>query len=329
MSPSMSPSGSPSKNPEVLRYAAFTDAGMGGNPAGVVLDAGSLTDEEMLAIARTLGYSESAFLQGRSEEENAWRLRFFSPVAEVPFCGHATLATAVSLAERDGPGQVSLSTPAGLVEVRTAATAEGLTATLTSVPTHTRPVEPDALERALAALGWGYDDLDPHYPVHVGFGGNEHLLVAARSIERLAAFDYDYDALARLMAEEGWTTVHAFWADDLCTEPGSEGPGSDGPGSGGPASDGPASCGRCADGAVFHARDAFPPGGVVEDPATGAAAAAFGGYLRDLGLVEVPSRVTVLQGRHMGRPSRLLVDLDATSGSVRVTGTATRIAAPA
>jgi len=60
---------------------------------------------------------------------------------------------------------------------------------------------------------------------------------------------------------------------------------------------------------------------VVEDPATGAAAAAFGGYLRTLGLVEPPAQVTVLQGEDMGSPSRLVVDITA-DDRVRVTGAA-------
>jgi len=93
------------------------------------------------------------------------------------------------------------------------------------------------------------------------------------------------------MASEGWTTVHVF---------------------------------RRAEPAVFHARDPFPPGGVREDPATGAAAAAFGGYLRDV-LGDVPRRVTILQG-DLGAPSRLLVEIPAGSSSIRVTGTATRLA---
>ena len=94
------------------------------------------------------------------------------------------------------------------------------------------------------------------------------------------------------MRREQWTTVHLFHAE--------------------------------GDG-VFHVRNAFPPGGVVEDPATGAAAAAFGGYLRSLGLVRLPARLTLLQGRDMGRPSRLLVDLDPDVDTVRVSGAATRL----
>ena len=91
------------------------------------------------------------------------------------------------------------------------------------------------------------------------------------------------------MARERWTTAHLFWSE-----------------------------------AATHSKHAnpFPPGGVVEDPATGAAAAAFGGYLRDLGLVSLPSRVIVHQGYDLGRPSLLLVDV-AGRTTVRVTGHAT------
>ena len=70
---------------------------------------------------------------------------------------------------------------------------------------------------------------------------------------------------------------------------------------------------------MFHARNPFPVGGVVEDPATGAAAAAFGGYLRDLGLV-TPTRLRIIQGEDMGRPSELLVDVDPDEPTVRVSG---------
>jgi PhzF family phenazine biosynthesis protein len=275
---------------EVLRYAAFTDAGVGGNPAGVVLDAATLTDADMLAIARDVGYSETAFVL--PDESGATRLRYFSPLAEVAFCGHATVATAVALAERDGPGELHLTTLAGPIRVTTIADGSELVATLTSPATRTRPVSEAALSEALAAIGWKSDDLDPAYPPHVAFAGNDHLVLGVTSLATLAGLDYDFDRLGTLMQQEQWTTVHLFFAE--------------------------------GDG-VFHVRNAFPPGGVVEDPATGASAAAFGGYLRTLGLVSAPTRLTLLQGRDMGRPSRLLVDLDLDSDTVRVSGSATRL----
>jgi PhzF family phenazine biosynthesis protein len=276
---------------EVLRYAAFTDGGRGGNPAGVVLDAAGMSDDEMLAVAAEVGFSESAFVVGAAP--SGWQVRYFSPRAEVAFCGHATIATAVALAGRDGPGELTLATAAGPVEVTSRATDDGTTATLVSVPPRTAPADPSVVARALDALRWRADELDPSYPVHVAFAGVSHLVVPAGSRERLAALDYDFPALDALMAEQGWTTVHLFHRSGPTT---------------------------------FHVRNPFPPGGVVEDPATGAAAAAFGGYLRALGLVTPPVTLTLLQGHDMGSPSRLLVDVAQGHGGVAVTGHATPMA---
>jgi len=276
---------------DVLRYAAFTDSGRGGNPAGVVLDARSLSDAERLAVAAELGYAESAFVSPTSTP-GIFDVRFWSPLAEVGFCGHATVAAAVALAERDGPGPLVFDTLVGRVDVLTARVDGVVTATLTSVPTSTAPAPPAILASALAALGWVPADLDPAYPPHIAYGGVYHPVLVASSRSRLARLDYDFDALGLLMAEQKWTTVDLLWAE---------------------APD------------LFHARNPFPPGGHYEDPATGAAAAAFGGYLRDLGLAPRPSRVTVLQGYDMGRPSRLLIDISDADDRIRVTGAAAAI----
>ena len=278
---------------ELLRYAAFTERNRGGNPAGVVLDARDMTDVDMQRIAAEIGYSETAFVRP-GQDPDRFVVRYFSPLAEVDFCGHATIATAVAMAERRGPGSVIFQTPVGEVPVETRLDKAGeLLATLTSAPTQTRPVEPDVLDAALAALVWHHDDLHPAFPPHVGFAGNQHLLLGALTRDRLARLDYDFAALGSLMARERWTTVHLFWR---------EGP------------------------TDFHVRDPFPPGGVVEDPATGAAAAAFGGYLRSRGLVEGEPVVTLRQGVDMGSPSLLRVDLSTPGGRIAVTGTASVIA---
>ncbi|MFI2433184.1 PhzF family phenazine biosynthesis isomerase [Streptomyces sp. NPDC018693] len=282
---------------DVLRYSAFTPAASGsegGNPAGVVLDAAALDDTVMLGVAAEVGYSESAFVVARDDARGRFRVRYFSPLAEVPFCGHATVATAVALAERIGPGEFVFDTPVGEVPVSTVADTDGaVRATLTSVPTRSRPATPEELDAALAALGWGSGDLDPALPPHVAFGGNDHLVLAAATRARLAELAYDFDALAEVMRRHGWTTVQLVWRESA---------------------------------ERFHARDPFPVGGVVEDPATGAAAAALGGYLRTLGLVAEPMTVVVRQGEDMGRPSDLLVDIDPADPRVRVTGRAQPIA---
>lgn len=270
---------------EILRYTAFTHDPEGGNPAGIVLDAAGLSDAEMLAVAAEVGYSETAFVTDRDDERRAFRVRYFAPSAEVAFCGHATIATSVALAERLGIGRLAFDTKAGEIVVDTEIVDDALRATLTSVPTYSRPVAEDALEEALAALGWSRDELDPAFPPHVAFGGVDHLMIAAASRERLADLDYDYERLKAVMTREGWTTTNLFWRE------GDE---------------------------RFHARNPFPVGGVVEDPATGAAAAAFGGYLRVLGTGS--SEFTVIQGVDMGRPSTLKVSIASPDGRSRVSG---------
>jgi PhzF family phenazine biosynthesis protein len=277
---------------DVLRYAAFTTDPSGGNPAGVVLDAVGLDDAAMQRIAADVGYSETAFVTPLDGgDPGAVRVRYFSPVAEVPFCGHATIATAVAHAERHGAGRLAMHTQAGIVEVGVDATADGLAATLTSVPPRSEPLPDDALAEALAALGWQAADLDPAFPVRVAYAGARHLVLATRARERLAALDYDFDRLRDLMLEHDLTTLQLVHRE---------------------AED------------VFHARDPFPVGGVVEDPATGAAAAALGGYLREHGLVRAPAEVVVRQGTEIGRPSLLRVGIPA-DGGIRVTGTAVAI----
>ena len=274
---------------DILRYTAFSSDPAGGNPAGVVLDATGATDAEMQAVAAEVGFSETAFLFPRGGR--AFDVRYFSPLAEVPFCGHATIATAVAYAERLGTGALAFQTRAGLVEVTTTSGEDGApTATLVSVAPQVAGIASDDLSALLAALRWDAGDLDPALPPRAAFAGAWHPIVAAGSRERLAALDYDFDALGTLMAARDWTSVDLVWRESAT---------------------------------VFHARNPFPPGGVVEDPATGAAAAALGGYLRELALVDLPATLTVHQGDDMGRPGVLTVTIPAAQGSgIGVSGTA-------
>jgi PhzF family phenazine biosynthesis protein len=126
----------------------------------------------------------------------------------------------------------------------------------------------------------------------VAYAGAYHPVLAARTRERLARLDYDEPALTALMTARGWTTIQLVH--------------------------------RTAE-RVWHVRDPFPVGGVYEDPATGAAAAAFGGYLRALGLVGDAATVELHQGDDLGRPGRLTVELRPGEPGVRVGGNAVPI----
>jgi len=272
----------------LYRLSAFTRDPAGGNPAGVWIGSALPDAAGMQRIAADVGYSETAFIAPASGP--ARTVRYYSPLAEVTFCGHATIASGVVLGRRDGAGDYLLDTLAGPVNVRVTADGGDFTATLTSVDTRQRPADA-VLEPALAALGWSRDELDDAIPPVIAYAGAWHLVLAVTSRERLEQLDYDFDALKALMEANDLTTLQLVWRE----------------------SD-----------AVLHSRNPFPVGGVVEDPATGASAAALGGYLRDAGLVTAPFEMTIRQGEDMGRPSLLAVSVPA-EGGIDVTGTAVDI----
>jgi PhzF family phenazine biosynthesis protein len=274
---------------EVLRYVAFSTDPAGGNPAGVVLDATGLDDQTMQTVANDVGYSETAFLL--PQQDSRFKVRYFSPLVEVPFCGHATIAAAVAYAQRHGEGGLDLLTKAGSVSVSTHRSTTGqMTATLVSVPPSSQPIAEDDLTELLDALRWSRAGLDPALPPRAAYAGAWHPVIAANSRERLAELDYDMPSLGDLMRRRDWATVDLVWRESA---------------------------------AVFHARNPFPPGGVIEDPATGAAAAAFGGYLRELDRGPTPATLTIYQGYDMGRPSVITVGIPSAPGTgISVTGAA-------
>jgi PhzF family phenazine biosynthesis protein len=243
----------------------------------------------MQRIAAEVGFSETAFVVPESGSERT--VRYYSPAMEVPFCGHATIAAGVLLGELDGDGTYRFSTRPGIVPVSVRSRDGIREAALTSVAPEHAAVAPETLATVLDLLGWSESDLDPSIPPARAFAGAWHLVLAARRLDRLATLDYEFEAMRRLMLAEGLLTlqlVHRERAD------------------------------------LFHSRNPFPVGGVVEDPATGAAAAALGGYLREGGLVEGPAMITIRQGEAMGRPSRLTVEIPAAGGIV-VSGTAVHL----
>jgi PhzF family phenazine biosynthesis protein len=280
------------ETPGILQLLAFAEVPGGGNPAGVVLDATALDDTEMQRIATDLGHPETAFVTERNGRR--LRVRYFSPGAEVPFCGHATIATAVALAEAKGVGAFMFDTAAGPVEVVTSAEGERIVAGFTSVEPHVDDLDDDIADRLLALLGLTRDDLDPRMPLAQAFAGNVHPVVAVTSLDRFDKFGFDPTALRALMDERGWRgtviVVHVG--------------------------------GEVADGLVAEARNLFPVGDITEDPATGSAAASLGAYLRDRVGVPAPFGFTVRQGRHVGRLSVLEVEVPAVGG-VLVRGGAT------
>ncbi len=273
----------------LYRRVAFTDTPKGGNPAGVWVGETLPSVDVMQRIAAEVGYSETAFVAPTSGQNRT--IHYYSPEIEVPFCGHATIATGVVLGETEGDGTYRLATPVGEVSITVHSQGGVREASLTSVEPRYTGASDVLVNEALSALGWQASDVDISIPPARAYAGAWHLVLAVNDPHRLAKLNYDFERLKTLMLREGLTTLQLVWRESTN---------------------------------VFHSRNPFPVGGVVEDPATGAAAAALGGYLREAELVAAPSTIFIRQGEAMGCPSRLTVEIPATGGIV-VRGTAVPI----
>lgn len=231
----------------VLKIAAFSDGDTGGNPAGVVIADHLPADAEMQRIAAEVGFSETAFA---ATVEGGWRVRYFAPETEVPFCGHATIALGAALARQYGNGVFNLRLNQADITVEGRQEGNTLMAALQSPPTHSSAAPAALVDAGLALFGYSRTDLDPRIPPARIHGGADHLLLCLDSREALAAMTYTLDEGRDFMRRENLVTITLAHAEAPQR---------------------------------FHTRNPFASGGVYEDPATGAATAALAGYLRDIG----------------------------------------------
>jgi trans-2,3-dihydro-3-hydroxyanthranilate isomerase len=263
----------------------FAQAPFEGNPLAVVLDAESLSTEQMQRLADEFHLSETAFPMRPSTEEAArgvdYRLRIFTPKTELPFAGHPSVGTAWLMARlgRVAPGTVVQACGAG--DLPLTVSADGGPVELTGgAPTWGEPVDPAP---ALAAVGLRADDLAGE-PVRVAGTGLGYQILPVRA-----------EALGRCEPEAALLRTFAH-----------------------PTSDASGVYVTAWDPTTSTARARMFAGdlGIPEDPATGSAATAYGVWLAVSGLVPADgeARYTILQGVEMGRPSLLTCRVDVAGG---------------
>lgn len=272
----------------VQRIAAFSEAGAGGNPAGVVLLDALPSEAEMQRVAADVGYSETVFA---APQQGAWRTRYFAPEAEVPFCGHATIALGATLGAAHGAGEYRLILNDADISVTALPSGE---IALMSPPTRYQSAPDELVAEALALFGWDQTALSDAVRPAVAFAGHAKFLALPLARETdLRGMAYVQAEGAAFMRAHDFITLPLFWRESP---------------------------------ALIHARNPFAGHGVYEDPATGASASAVAGYLRDA--YEVIEPYEVLQGVDMGAPSRLHVAAQSGTGApVRVAGRARPIIA--
>ena len=265
---------------------AFTDQPFGGNPAGVVLLDGNKFPNEtlMLQIAAELRYSETAFVRRDSEKE--FTLRYFTPMAEVDLCGHATIASFALLHRVLGiTGQCLCHAKAGDIYVEA-----GPRVLMQMTPSEILKTIEDT-EEVYRAIG--ICDYTPTLPVMIVSTGLPDFMIQVGDVETLNRLPLDMNAISAVTEKHNAVSFHVFAFGN--------------------------------DGYTAHARDFGPLYGVPEESATGTANASLTYYLQQNGCISATGDFTFLQGEAMGRPSVVATRVTA-DGVMYVGGTAAVVA---
>lgn len=287
----------------VYQVDAFTTQRFAGNPAGVVPDAAGLSEAEMLAIARELNNSETAFVLPAERDDHDVRVRFFTPTTEVPICGHATIAAHwIRAHEGASKGTTRQLTGAGILLVEIAIGDDGRRRIwMTQTPASFGPaIDGESRDALLAALGIGPDDVADYGPIQVASTGHSKVLIPLNSRAALDGLKPDLTALARLSSRFECNGYYPF----TLASP--------------------------APGFLSHGRMFAPAIGIPEDPVTGNASGPLGAYLLEHGQIELDSggRCTfeASQGEAMGRQGSVTVEVTRSNAAdaihVRIAGEA-------
>jgi PhzF family phenazine biosynthesis protein len=290
-----------SRRIRIFQVDAFTTDRFTGNPAGVVLDADSLSDAEMLAIARELNNADTAFVLKPDGPDHELRVRFFTPRTEASFVGHATVATHFVLS-RDGAtrlhgpstngtgGRVRQRQKSGLVDVEVRGEGDARRiAVRQPAPPLGRQLNDRERLAVLDALALSTGDIDTRCPLRIVGGAGTRLMIGVRSTEQLKQLKPDYSRLTTLSAQLGAAGFFVFTL-----------------------SHGMAGC-------LTESRMFCPALGIPEDPVSGNAHGLLGAYLAEQGLLahaDAIAKFTGAQGHHVHRAGRVDVELEFSAGKL-------------
>jgi trans-2,3-dihydro-3-hydroxyanthranilate isomerase len=287
-----------------VQFDVFTDKVFGGNPLAVFPEAVGISDERMMQIAREMNLSETVFVLPAEKENVLRHLRIFTPMREIPFAGHPIVGTWTALAQEDvvplpegGSGWQRIFHEVGIgvlpvdIEFKDG---KPVQVEMTQGKFQILDEIDDGHEQAelARALGLAREDLDESLPIQVITTGLPCLAVPVRSIADLRDIHINSNLLAEIYTRHGGTGCHAFTRETL--EVGAS---------------------------RAHARFFAPADNISEDPATGSACGALGGYLvHHAGLNLEPEdgryKFVIEQGDFIKRPSRIYLTVKGAAGNV-------------
>jgi len=265
----------------LLQIDAFTTQPLQGNPCAVVFDADPLDAETMLAIAREMNLSETAFVLQSDKAD--FRARYFTPAEEIPLAGHPTIATVYGLVET---GRLKLTTDhqtitlelkAGVIPVEIFSE---LGKVQRIVMSQKKPVfmQTYAPETIMPVFGLRPEDALPGVPIQTVSTGTPQLMIPVRNQDVLRRIVVDFPAYSELRQKSDFFSPHLFCMGGITSN-----------------------------GHTFARHFGTPPD-TPEDPFTGSATGGMGAYLWHYGLIEHPTFIAE-QGHWMHRPGEATVEV--------------------
>lgn len=264
---------------KAILVKAFTKDKNQGNPAGVIFEADKLMDNQMIDVARELGFSESAFVT-KSNKAN-FGIRYFTPTQEVDLCGHATIATAYALLKkkkiylgRETSKIITFDTRVGIISVEIHK--DGLI-----IMTQTEPQfweDYHSKNEVAKLLGISIDEI-LDYPIQTVSTGTPKLMIGVDSLETLFKIQPDLEGIKEYCKEH---LVRGFYPFTPETQD---------------------------EDSDFHARQFNPAAGIDEDPITGVAAGALGAYVVKHKILD-KNNFVIEQGYCMRKGGKMYVTVD-------------------
>lgn len=286
---------------EVYQVDSFTTEKFKGNPAGVVLDADGLSDQEMLSIARELNNSETAFIMSPDDASHDVRIRYFTPKTEVPVCGHATIAAHYVRAIENKLNSCTIVHKIGIGILPVEIVNEGNDYTVVMTQGSTTfypPLDTPERENIIKALGLQEEELDQRCPIQIVSTGHSKVMIGIKTRDKLNVLTPDLFTLAQISKTIGCNGYFVFTMDSEQKD------------------------------ILTHGRMFAPVVGVNEDPVTGNAHGPLGAYLVQHGLVQCNQSIFSFkgeQGQAIGRSGVVNVTVNIENGvakQVKIGGSA-------
>jgi PhzF family phenazine biosynthesis protein len=276
---------------DLYRVSAFESNNAGGNPAGVILEADTLTESEMLSIAEEVGFSETAFVMKSSIAD--FKVRFFTPVDEVDLCGHATIATFNLLRDLGAinKGEFFQETKAGILKLDIQ---DEIVFMEQKLPIFGEIIDKKEL---INCFDLDEEDIVDSMPIQVVSTGLRDIILPIRNLGILSNMKANSDLITSISERFDVVGIHAFSIESI-------------------------------DGADAHTRNFAPRYGIDEESATGTSNGALACYLLQHSNISKDGRFKFEQGYSMGSPSKIYANLYIVNGvieSVYVGGSARKI----